>query len=72
MRLESAEAGEGVRRSPSATDEQMTVCKAATRRLRELGVDDVRVLLPLVLFDPHLRRVSFASVGRSMTAVSPS
>jgi hypothetical protein len=36
--------------------------------LCEFGVDNVRVLLPLVLLDPHLRRVSFASDSQSMTA----
>lgn len=36
----------------------MATSEAATPRLRELGVDDVWVLLPLVLLDPHLQSVS--------------
>jgi hypothetical protein len=36
----------------------MVASETTTRRLCEFGVDDVRVLLPFILFDPHLQSVS--------------
>lgn len=38
--------------------EQMAASEATTHRLCEFGVDDVWVLLPFILFDPHLHYVS--------------
>ena len=34
------------------------VTEVITHRLGEFGMDDVWVLLPLILFDPHLEHVS--------------
>ena len=44
----------------------MTASDTRTRRLCEFGVDDVWVLLPFILFDPHLQSVSAPHVPNSV------
>jgi hypothetical protein len=44
--------------SADAQDGVSSATEVITHRLGKSGVDDVRILLPLVLLDPHLQHVS--------------